>query len=75
MPLGFRIKPPIEQLPPLDCFVAVKLRTQQNEGGVVFPVGARGVTVDAYEDGTYEVEFAFPAEDVVIVKRADLDLA
>ena len=59
----------------LTCFAAVTLRVDQKEGGVVFPAGTRGVIVDYYGNGTYGVEFAAPAEDVVIVKHADLEPA
>ena len=74
MSLGFRVERPVERSR-LDCFAAVKLRVDQEEGGVVFPAGTRGVIVDDYGDGTYGVEFAFLVEDVVIVKHADLELA
>lgn len=57
----------------LERFSAVRLRAAQRDGGVVFPAGARGVIVDAYEDKTYGVEFASPAEDVVIVRGEDLE--
>ena len=73
--LGFRVERPMERSPPLDCFATVKLRADQEEGGVVFLAGTRGVIVDRYEDGTYGVEFAFPVEDVVMVKRVDLEPA
>ena len=68
----FRIELPVERSR-LDCFAAVQLRVGQKDGGVVFPAGTRGVIVDDYGNGTYGVEFAAPAEDVVIVKRVDLE--
>ena len=75
MSLGPRVERPRGRLRPLACFAAITLRADQEEGGVVFPAGTRGVIVDKYDDGTYGVELISPAEDVVIVKRADLEPA
>ena len=74
MSWNLRVERPLER-PQLDCFAAVRLRAEQKEGGVVFPAGTQGVIVDRYVDGTYGVEFTAPAEDVVIVKHADLEPA
>lgn len=73
MPLGVHVDRSIAPLSRLDCFVPVRLRAEQRDGPVVFPVGTRGVVVDRYDDETYGIEFSSPAEDVVIVKRADLE--
>ncbi len=75
MNMGFRVGKPVERQRPLDRFAPVKLRVEQTEGGVRFPAGTRGVIVDVYDDGTCGVEFGSPAEDVLVVRLADLEPA
>jgi hypothetical protein len=72
MTIGFRVP---EQEQALVRFGAVKLRTDQEEGGVRFPAGSRGILLDLYDDGTCEVEFSSPIEDAILVKRTDLEPA
>ena len=70
-----QIDPGAEHAVSFPAFHAIRLRTPQASGDVTFPAGTRGVVVDVYEDGSCDVEFSSPVEDVVIVAGKHLKAA